>query len=148
GDPDGAVALLNDAVEIAERFDDAELLAGANAVPGDDPHQPGAGRRGTAVPRRGDGRGGRRRALAVPDGCRLLRRDRVLRGGLRRAPGTGMDERARALVRGPAADGGLHRPVPGPPRRNPPARWRLERRTYGGAPRPRALRRGHEPGRG
>ena len=34
GDPDRAAALLNDAVEVAERFDDAELLAGAMSFQG------------------------------------------------------------------------------------------------------------------
>jgi tetratricopeptide (TPR) repeat protein len=60
----------------------------------------------------------------------LLRHDRDLPGDRRVAPRPGVDRGADGLVRRAAGHGHLHRPVPGPPGRDPAA----ARRLAGGGP--------------
>ena len=103
-----------------------------------------AGRPG--APGRGHGRGHGRRCVAGHERRRLLRRDRLLRGGVRATPRPRVDERADTLVRGAASDGVLHRPLPRAPRRDLATAWRVARCAPRGATRPRALRAGDEPG--
>ena len=92
GDFDGAAATAAAAAEIGERFADGDLFSLAMFGQGDILVTGGrAG--GPRPPRRGHGGRDDGRALADRHRDRLLRRDHDLRGGLRRAPGAGMDGR-------------------------------------------------------
>ena len=128
--------------------------------PGPVPDLPRGDRRGHGPARRGHGGG--HGARGVPDRGRrpLLHGDRGVPGGLRRAPGPGVDGGAQPLVRRAARAGALPRPVPGAScRAHAAARargrtpWtrcsgrcdRLARPTGQPRPRRRVLRAGRAP---
>ena len=96
-----------------------------------DPHRQGQGRSGAAG--RGDGRGHDRRRHPARGRRGLLQRGLRLPGGLRLAPGPGVDCRDEPLVRSPAGHGALPRTVSAAAVRGAPAPWRLGRRA-GGSP--------------
>ena len=80
--------------------------------------------RGAQAARRGDCRGGERRAGAARDRHRLLRHDRLLRRARRLRAGGRVDDRGEPLVRPPRRDG-LPGRVPHSPGADPAAPGRL-----------------------
>ncbi len=120
-------------------------LRAGQPCPGRHAHQGGPSARGPRRPRRVDARGNQRRPVADDDGHRLLRRHPRLPGGVRGAPGAGVDSGTDGVVRGPARRRRVHRPLPRAPRRDPPARRRLAGRPRGGAEGEAALHRCREP---
>ena len=76
------------------------------------------------------------------DGHDLLRGDRGLPAGGRAAPGPRVDRGPERVVRQPARPGHLHRPVPGPPGRDPAAGRGLAGGGRGGPAGRRAAGRG------
>ena len=99
GDYERAFGTFRLAAESGERFGDADLVALARHGEGRVLIRLGRTAAGPGAARRGDGGGHRRRSVAPRGGRCVLRRDLRLPGGVRLAPGAGVDRGAGQVVR-------------------------------------------------
>ena len=133
GDWPDAYAIAGRAVEIGLRFGDVDLVTLARNI------------QGRALIAQGDTTAGMTlldevmvavmadEVSEIVAGLGLLQRDRGLPGGLRSAPGAGVDGGTDPLVRLAAGPGPVQRPLPGPSRRDHAAARRVAGRARRGA---------------